>query len=98
MEKNLDEYIAAVLKDYEEDKNSDHFVRTEEEKNLNNEFYDCQHKLIEMLDGKQKEAFKNYYICLKKMKTAIKSEYFTLGFFQGIVGVKEIGDIFDWAD
>ncbi len=95
MDKNLDEYITTILKDYEEDKNSGHFPYTEEEKELRKEYYDCQHKLIEMLDGKQKEIFNDFYICIKQKETAIKSEYFTLGFFHGFMGEKEFGKIFD---
>ncbi|MBQ8210162.1 MAG: hypothetical protein IJZ35_06250 [Clostridia bacterium] len=95
MEKNLNEYINAVLKDYEDDKNSGDFPFTEEQIKLQNEYHEYQHKLFEMLDPQQKEVFKNYYVCIRKMEHALKDEYFTLGFFLGFIGIKEFGNIFD---
>lgn len=89
MYEELEAYIISAMNDYEDEKNSECFVYTEEEKKLMKEFNDCKSELMKILDEKQTEMFKRFLFCVLKSESKIKSEYFSQGFMYGILGLND---------
>lgn len=91
MNEKLEKHIMEKLEAYEKDKLTD-FEYFEKDKILC-KVVDKEIKLLELLDDKQADAFREYSLALLVYKDIMSTEYFSAGFVHGLFEEKTEFDL-----